>query len=836
MASIIAPPAAAASGAPRASLSIPSQASTSTSTSTSASSSQQNANAGPHLLSLKVMRASAPSLATSEKPYYDAGTLASDALISAMAQGIDDALSHDLLSSHLDSTVSSSAQFPISNLLVLPNSFGTLFLGETFRTYLCVRNESSTAVREPSLRVEMQVGTEDGGRWHQLAHVILPSPTRFSPDPSEPAGEHEDGRPVWELSPTQALETSLGYDIKDLGPHVLVCTVGYKQQSAEDAWVERSFRKFYKFSVDRSPISVRTKVHQPRHAISIHHPDSKVRNRVELEVQVQNVSGNGSGLVLDGLKLKCAPDWRWSSVDRPSLNARGGEDEADMWIDKGTSEVLADGDVRQYLFTLVPEREMSLVEEVAKGGADLGMTAEGLMMRGDALGCLDISWRMSLGEAGRLQTSQLVRRRVVQAPIAVSTVASQLEPQVKTRLTLQPRALETLRTVQPGDLVELDLDVTVCDVSGLALPGVSQDGAPTEAAQVTASGKDEFDDDEDDDTPLSEIASSPRAAGKRTASSSTLTATAPSSAEDLTIRRTLHLALQHCSIDAPIASVPDSASAPVPDQQPSTPRKTPLPSRTSTPTQTTPFGGGGGSSSSSSVSVGALNKARLQANLTSLVRNSSLSSLRTRGSVDEGDRGGRSTPQPPALPPKSDLSKQVSAEQQEETQEQVEKRVVPSPRIPWESIVRLYKVHLEMHSQALNRPVARQQLVVPTTFLPSPTAHPIGSTLVPLPPVSIDIPVVHAHDGLHRPSDSDNRAPPDVERTVPIQLQFSLDDVDTTEAVVRFGALRVLLLSYDDVVLGKDGKAKQEEEGEKRECMVVIDEVPVVAEALVVAQ
>ncbi len=40
-------------------------------------------------------------------------------------------------------------------------------------------------------------------------------------------------------------------------------------------------------------ISVRTKVHQPRHASSVYHPEVGVRGRVELEVQVQNVLGTG---------------------------------------------------------------------------------------------------------------------------------------------------------------------------------------------------------------------------------------------------------------------------------------------------------------------------------------------------------------------------------------------------------------------------------------------------------------------------------------------------------------------------------------------------------------
>ncbi len=167
---------------------------------------QQQQQTGPHLLSLKVMRASAPALASNEKPYYDDLDFSSANIVAVGRKrnprraGARFASQPPTRFLHLFLFLFlvSGGQLPVSNLLILPNSFGTLYLGETFRTYLCVRNESSTAVREPSLRVEMQVGSSDpqtsassssagaqaggdGVRWHQLAHLILPSPTRYSP-------------------------------------------------------------------------------------------------------------------------------------------------------------------------------------------------------------------------------------------------------------------------------------------------------------------------------------------------------------------------------------------------------------------------------------------------------------------------------------------------------------------------------------------------------------------------------------------------------------------------------------------------------------------------------
>lgn len=796
MASTLAAPAAAASASTRA----PHQSSLAQASPASSTIPAQNA--GPHMLSLKVMRASAPSLAVSEKPYYDhAETSSQGGLIAAVGQGIEDGLSHDLLSSRWEGSNGAAEHFPISDLLVLPNSFGTLHLGETFRTYLCVRNEASAAVREPSLRVEMQVGASDpgssgeSGRWHQLAHVILPTPTRYSPDPTT---EEDEGRPVWELPPGQPLETSLGYDIKDLGAHVLVCTVGYKSavpQGEEVVWVERSFRKFYKFSVDRSPISVRTKVHQPRHASSVYHPEVGVRGRVELEVQVQNVSGNGASLVMGGMALRPMKGWRWESVDRPSLNG-GGMD--DMWLFKGTHELLADGDIRQYLFTLTPDTPTTLTDDAMKGGIDLGTSPDGHSIKGDALGHLDISWRMSLGEPGRLQTSQLVRRRVSTPPITISTSSTsgvKLDPRLRARVTLQPRAIEALRRVRAGDVLELDVDVDVCDVSALTLPDADE--------QAKVEGENDAGEGSDDDTPLSEIASSPRAA-KRT--------TTTAAGERITVKRTLQLALQHCTIDLP-PPLPTSVASNVEDGGASTPRKTPLPSRTSTPTISS-----------------ALHKARLQANLSNLVRNTSLSSLRPRNSTDTDPGAGRSgTPQPPAPPPKEEgvlAGAAVVSEKPAPESKQEERRVLGTG-IAWSRVEELYKTHLETHSQALTRSKGDPS-GVPASFLPTPSSvQHLGTSLVPLAEVTLQMTMLKGPGGtLHR----DPAGGGEQEGKAIARLTYILEDEVDEDKTVRLGALRVVLLGWRDERVDEQGAKVKEE---TREEMTVLKDVLVLAETLV---
>ncbi|KAJ1023038.1 hypothetical protein NDA13_005086 [Ustilago tritici] len=799
------PPVAGGSSAPLAP--NPSSSSSTTTTQPPLRPPTQSQNAGPHLLSLKVMRASAPSLAVSEKPYYDSHLPSSSPLIAAVGKGISESLSSDPLSNHYPDAPSSN--FPISNLLTLPSSFGTLYLGETFRTYLCVRNESPTSpVREPSLRAEMQVGSsETEGRWHQLAHLILPSPTSTT----------ESGEPVWELPPSAPLETSLGYDIKDLGPHVLVCTVGYKALSAEGGWVERSFRKFYKFSVDRSPISVRTKVHQPRNAASLYHADEGVRKRVELEVQVQNASANGMGLVFEGLSLRPADGWRWDSVDRPSLtpNSTKGEsvEEArDMWLkpNNGGNEALADGDIRQYLFTLHPKPGVKL-----GGGVDLGKSVEGHLIRGDALGNLDIGWRMSLGEPGRLQTSQLVRRRVVPLPVVLpSGTSSSPRAKLKTELMVLPDALEALRKITPGGQVELGVKVRLSDVCGSDLPPPPQKGSEGERGEIEGETKvdgDEVDED-DDDTPLSQIAASSPRASRCNTSTCLAVSSNNEDLEPITIRRTLKVALQHCSI------LPPPPPNPFPSIEQdvggaSTPRKPPLRA--------------GSASRTSTATPAVIDKAksRLQANLSNLVRGSSLS-LRGRGSMDIASddassgtgisRGG--TPQPPAVPPKTLAPAAIIAEPQQE-KERVE---YPEPTLSWSRVQELYLEWLQGNAQAITRPAG--PVSVPDRFLPTP--HLVrfeGGSLVKLPEIGVEVKVLRSRsNGLLYRTEQDGEG---AEGEVEGKLKFAVaDNVDEEKMgrVVRFGALRVLLLGYKE-----QGGGEQE-----RECAKTLLELPVFAEAV----
>lgn len=118
----------------------------------------------------------------------------------------------------------------ITEMLTLPSAFGNIQLGETFSSCLSVNNEATLDVDGVSLRVEMQTAT---------AKTILA----------------DYGGPDFQLRAGDTLERVVEHEIKELGQHVLACTVsyrlppGHRSTHDSDGPAVQSFRKFYKFSV-----------------------------------------------------------------------------------------------------------------------------------------------------------------------------------------------------------------------------------------------------------------------------------------------------------------------------------------------------------------------------------------------------------------------------------------------------------------------------------------------------------------------------------------------------------------------------------------------------------
>ncbi|KAJ2775952.1 hypothetical protein IWQ57_000109 [Coemansia nantahalensis] len=301
-----------------------------------------------HPLTLKVMRLSRPALAEARPLPVDSSASVLATPLREAGQGRPTQSGEVRGDGQLLGGLRPLDAFPLAETLVLPRSFGTMYLGEVFGAQLCVCNESALVVRDVAVRVVMQTATQ------QLALVAA-------------------GGTGQQLGAGQPLGLQATHEIKELGTHVLGCSIEYLSAQGERRTLQRSFR----FQAS-NPLVVKTKVHH------------QARD-VLLEVQVHNATHGPMALE----RLRLEPASPFAAEDLSVLS--GG---SPLW--GSAAGFMQPGDVRQYLYRL----------RLPPASADAGAPAdeERAARYAAALGRLDIVWRGAFGSVGRLQTSQLMRR------------------------------------------------------------------------------------------------------------------------------------------------------------------------------------------------------------------------------------------------------------------------------------------------------------------------------------------------------------------------------------------------------------------------------------------
>ncbi len=155
-----------------------------------------------------------------------------------------------------------------------------------------------------------------------------------------------------------------------------------------------------------NPLAVKTKVHVPRSPTAL--LSATEREKIFLEVHIQNLTQHA--IYFERMRLECTDAWK--AVDSNFLPDDNGTDAS---IFSGSMALLQPQDMRQYVYILLP-KDQELTPIVHAPGSII------------PLGRLDISWRSSFGEPGRLLTSTL-SRRIPLTP--VPQPASALPPHLK---------------------------------------------------------------------------------------------------------------------------------------------------------------------------------------------------------------------------------------------------------------------------------------------------------------------------------------------------------------------------------------------------------------------
>ena len=344
-------------------------------------------------------------------------------------------------------------EFGLSNFLTLPSSFGNIYLGETFSSYLCINNESSAAVQEVGIKCELQTASQRFTLADTLATLSSPTFSNLPAGTLTPPRSPSTSARV-SLLPTQSAEFMVHHEIKELGIHILVCSVHYTTPEKE----RKFFRKFYKFQV-LNPLAVKTKV------------NTLQDGRVFLETQVQNVAG--TPMYLERMRYEVNQLFEYddlntiitphdASLDPLAPNSVSSDVASEpSLVDPnsmttsvfGPTSYLNPQDTRQYLYLLRPK-----------------IPNDPLARTTPTLGKLDMIWRTQLGQSGRLQTSQLSRKVPPLDPFEISVLSIPLVVQAEQPFTVTCR----IRNNQPNDKLRITVQGVKSKMSSVLLRGVSE--------------------------------------------------------------------------------------------------------------------------------------------------------------------------------------------------------------------------------------------------------------------------------------------------------------------------------------------------------------------------
>jgi len=302
------------------------------------------------LLSFRVMRLCKPSISVETPLKLDLAhdMFGPDVYETASASGKESFRTPHSSRIHLEDTVEASG---VSGLLELPQTFGNIYLGEIFSSFVSVVNHSEEAVTSVTLKAEVQ--TE--------RHKSILYDNTSSPLPL--------------LAPGTRHDFIASHDVKELSQHTLVCTATYTCSDGE----RKHFPQYFKFT-PQNPLSVRTKVRA-------------AGDDTLLETCVENRTK--APLLISLLRFDPAPHLSVEELEAsgPEVhseeNPPPGSDPIGDYM-RRLRTVQPDGGTRHFLFLLRRE-----------GGA-------GRPEASNSLGRLEIRWHGNMGEAGRLQTQQIM--------------------------------------------------------------------------------------------------------------------------------------------------------------------------------------------------------------------------------------------------------------------------------------------------------------------------------------------------------------------------------------------------------------------------------------------
>lgn len=350
--------------------------------------------AGPPALVVRVMRISAPTLASRTVPMFETSAESEVAWgPSSAATPFDpatwDAVQDATSSARHDAT---ERDTPYTSHLVLPSSFGVVAAGETFRVGVSVTNESAEAIRGVHIHVAMQHGSAASGAPKEYALADTPPTAPHAPLATRTLGAGERCTLV------------ATHPITAAGPHALVCRV--RQTHAKDDqedWVTKyvdALTRMYQFTALPAPVAIQAAVSMSRSIVDTMHKEARMRERTYVQIQAHNVSA------------------RTVLLERAAFLPDPAQPAWEATLVSGSFPYLAPNDVYQFMLVVTPT-DVDAVREATRTQLAAAPRAHAQVQVVHALGTIHVAWRTPGGEPGEVHMGPI--QRTMALPGAVET-------------------------------------------------------------------------------------------------------------------------------------------------------------------------------------------------------------------------------------------------------------------------------------------------------------------------------------------------------------------------------------------------------------------------------
>ncbi|CCI40460.1 unnamed protein product [Albugo candida] len=261
-------------------------------------------------------------------------------------------------------------------MLCLPDSFGQIFLGNTFSSYISVINPYNCDMEEVGLTANIQCGNDR---------------VELQDNRHSRTGMHPPPNPTPVLSANSSLDMVVDFPLSQVGNHVLRVGVTYLDPITREP---KSLRKFYRFGV-QNPLILNFK--QSRAS----------SQEILIEAQIRNVSS--LPLFIDSIKFEATSSFILAADEnkldeqcaQPQLENSDYSVEASWTLLKqhlarGLSTLLRPQEELQRMFRLLDDENKKLVDPGFQSSQPLGR--------------LHVGWKTSVGEAGSVHSQPIVRK------------------------------------------------------------------------------------------------------------------------------------------------------------------------------------------------------------------------------------------------------------------------------------------------------------------------------------------------------------------------------------------------------------------------------------------